>query len=69
MANCNIEVPTPLEDECKGCLTKGQCVELDNDLTYLNITGETDLKTFIDALITKIEYLESQIEILQLNNG
>lgn len=59
--SCNIIVPEVGNDPCNGCQTKTECVTVDNDLTYLGITEETDLKTFITTLLLKIEELENQV--------
>ena len=66
--NCKMVVPKLTGiDECEGCRTKDICVDISTDLSRLDIFYEANLNEVIDKLLDKIEILQNQIEILQLN--
>lgn len=61
--NCNssVVVPTLPQDECKGCQTKDECVNVTLDLTSIGIFTDVNLKEVLEVLIEKIVDLENQI--------
>lgn len=59
--NSNVVVPTLAQDECKGCQTKDECVNVTLDLTSIGIVTDVNLKEVIRVLVEKIVDLENQI--------
>lgn len=59
--NNNVVVPTLAQDECKGCQTKDECVNITLDLTPLGIFTDPNLKEVIQVLMDRIIDLQNQI--------
>lgn len=54
-------VPVLITDECIGCYARTNCVLVDGEYEYLELPEGAKLKTLLDALVAKVQELESRL--------
>lgn len=65
--NSNVVVPELLQDECKGCLTTTDCINIVELYPSLGVVEIVELTKLIEQVVNKLSELETRIE--NLENG